>query len=51
MSPFQYDLKDKELNANFYLDVIDNKQTPILSGKHCQTLDLGQQVHKIDVNF
>ena len=51
MSPFQYDLKNKELNVNFYLDVIDNKQTPILSGKHCQALDLGQQVHKIDVNF
>ena len=51
MTPFQYDLKNKELNVNFNLDVIDNKQTPILSGKHCQALDLGQQVHKIDVNF
>ncbi|RMX56429.1 hypothetical protein pdam_00008849, partial [Pocillopora damicornis] len=43
MSPFQYDLKNKELDVNFYPDVIDNKQTPILSGKHCQALDLGQQ--------
>ena len=52
MTPFQYDLKKKKaLNVNFYLDVIDYKQTLILSGKHCQALDLGQQVHKIDVNF
>ena len=46
---FPVRFKDRESWVKFY--VIDSKQTPILSGKACQALNLVQRVHQLDTDL